>query len=119
MECSPRTFAVHVIELVRVGPEEGGVALLVHEQVGVVDLLELQLDRLDEVLVHVLCAHRDRNRQDRHRHTDTQTPPRQQSSSQPYAFAYTSPSSPNSSFSASHARTHGLGPKVEDVRSRV
>jgi len=42
-------LGVHLVPLVRGGPVEAGVALLVDEEVGEVDLLELELDRLDEL----------------------------------------------------------------------
>lgn len=37
-------LAIHLVPLVRVGPQQPGVALLVHEQVGAVDFLKLELD---------------------------------------------------------------------------
>eukprot|EP00965_Chrysotila_dentata_P099690 3294701-Pleurochrysis_carterae.AAC.7 len=39
--------------LLRACPEQAGVALLIHEEVGVVHLLELELDWLDEGLRYV------------------------------------------------------------------
>lgn len=47
-------LGVHLVVLLGLGPEQAGVALLVHEQVGAVHLLELQLDGRGEDLGHLV-----------------------------------------------------------------
>ena len=43
-------FAVHLVVFLRPGEVEAGVTLLVDQQVGMINLLELELDGLDELL---------------------------------------------------------------------
>jgi hypothetical protein len=43
------SLGVHLVPLVRLGPVQSRVPLLADEQVGEVDLLKLELDRLDKL----------------------------------------------------------------------
>ena len=47
------SFAIHLVVFVRSSEVETGVSLLVDQQVRMVNFLELELDRLDELLGHV------------------------------------------------------------------
>jgi hypothetical protein len=51
---SLNTLAVHLVILGGLSPEETSISLLVHQQVGTVDLLEFKLDWLDEECADVL-----------------------------------------------------------------